>query len=120
MKTKVLKCILTLSAIIGFQVLYSQTIDEIPLRNVDIEYLEIISSVRSSEDCSLPRVFINYGQRKLTNKSKMKDKQGRTIYFKSGIDAVNYWAVFGYKLINSFAIQVDDRTNYHYIMQKEN
>jgi hypothetical protein len=47
------------------------------------------------------------------------DENGKKISFNSMIDALNYLHKFGYRFKDAYAITINDRNVYHWIMEKE-
>lgn len=115
------KLLLTLTLLFSFAG-FAQTINGIPIKDLDVEYLQIIgSSVYMS---SKVKVSIDIGQRtKLMSSNndtaRLKDKNGEVLVFNSIIDALNFMAGYGYEFIHSNIVAEGGENVSYYLMKKK-
>ncbi|MCC9063355.1 hypothetical protein [Flavobacterium piscisymbiosum] len=115
------KLLLTLTLLFSFSG-FAQTINGIPIQDLDVEYLQIIgTSVYMS---SKVKVSIDIGQRtKLMSSNndtaRLKDKNGEVLVFNSIIDALNFMAAYGYEFIHSNIVAEGGENVYYYLMKKK-
>lgn len=115
------KLLLTLTLLFSFAG-FAQTINGIPIQNLDVEYLQIIgSSVYMS---SKVKISIDIGQRtKLMSSNndtaRLKDKNGEVLVFNSIIDALNFMAGYGYEFVQSNIVTEGSQNVFYYLMKKK-
>ena len=101
---------------------FAQTINGIPIQDLDVEYLQIIGT--SKYMSSKVKVSIDIGQRtKLMSSNndtaRLKDKNGEVLVFNSIIDALNFMAAYGYEFIHSNIVPEGGENVYYYLMKKK-
>ncbi len=118
------KLILLLAlCILGALNLNAQTVNNIPIGEIDSDYLEILGRVRGTTKIA---VEVDFGQGKkwssnLTRVNVIKDENGKSIVFNSMIDALNFFSFFGYEFVNAYAhpVGMTEEMQYHYILRKK-
>ncbi|HET7898412.1 MAG TPA: hypothetical protein VFL47_12090 [Flavisolibacter sp.] len=98
----------------------SQTINDVPLKNIDVEYIEIVGTAKLFS--TKLTIELDFGQqnRFWTNKEyKLKDAEGNKIEFNSMIDALNFMSKSGYELIMPYVVTVSNQNVYHYLMHRK-
>ncbi len=104
--------------IIGAQ---SQTVNDIPLKDIDVNYVEIVGTSRVLS--SKLTVEIDFGQEnKLFSSDKdtrIKDVNGKNMIFNSMIDALNFMTTNGYEFVQAYAVIVSNQNVYHYLLKKK-
>jgi hypothetical protein len=101
--------------------LIAQTVNDIPLKDIDVEYVQIVgtSKVLSTK----LTIEIDFGQRtKFFSSGKetiLKDEKGKSLDFNSMIDALNFMGENGYEFINAHTITVGNQNVYHFILRKK-
>lgn len=107
--------------VLGFSNLYSQTVDDIPLRDLDIDYIEIVGRGQGAFGLKIT-IKIDYGQRRTISQKEgtLKDELGKTLVFNSMIDALNFLSQNGFEFVNAYAISNSAESVYHYILKKKN
>ena len=100
---------------------YCQTIDGVPIRDIDVEYMQIVGT--KAFLTKKVTIALDYGQTaagKVFGKFKMnvKDENGKKIKFNSMIDALNFMSANGYDFVDAYAINVGNQNVYHYMMRK--
>lgn len=96
----------------------AQTINDVKIENIQVPYLEIIGT----HDLQLASVNIkvDYGQMAARAKMyKVLDENGNRIGFNSMVDALNFFAKYGYKLVTAYEVIYESQGTYHYILKKE-
>ena len=100
---------------------FSQTVNDIPLKDIDVEYIEIVGTSRALSDKI--NIQIDFGQNTKffgTNKTKkILDETGEKVKFNSMIDALNFMNENGYKFVQAYAFAEEKQNVYHYLMKKE-
>jgi len=101
---------------------FAQTINGIPVENLDVQYLQIIGT--SKYMSSKVKITIDIGQRtKLLSSNnetaRLKDKNGEVLIFNSIIDALNFMAAYGYEFIHSNIVADGGENVYYYLMKKK-
>lgn len=97
----------------------AQTVNDIPIKDIDVEYVQIIGTSKSFSN--KVSIQIDFGQKtKFFSTGKetvVKDKDGKIMDFNSMIDALNFMAKNGFEFVNAFAIAVSNQNVYHYLMK---
>ena len=89
----------------------SQTVNDIPLREIDVEYVQIVGTSKPIS----PKldIQIDFGQRtKFFTPAKeaiLKDENGMTIDFDSMIDALNFMHQNGFDFENAYTVTIDSQ-----------
>lgn len=99
----------------------AQTVNDIPLKDVDVEYVQIVGTSKLLS--TKLTIQIDFGQRtKLFSSGKetiIKDENGKTLEFNSMIDALNFMSKNGYEFVNAYAITVSNQNVYHYLLRNK-
>ena len=108
----------------GIYFLNAQTINDIPIKDIDVEYIQIIGT--SLPFTSKQDIVIDFGRRSKYFKPKtniiIKDENGKTIDLDSMIDALNFLSNFGFELVSSHGLfnqNLNDRVNYFILRKKK-
>jgi len=86
-------------------------------------YCEVIGRATLSFSGKI-KIEVDFGQENKAfegfNSDVIKDPAtGKPIKFNSMIDALNFMAADGWKLVNAYDVSSSDATVYHYVMRKE-
>lgn len=99
--------ITSLLFIISSNICYAQSINGTPLNELDIEYLEIKTSMSLN-----PRISVSYDEQgeifvsnKKPNINSLRDENGNMIVLPTQIAALNFFAKNGFELVEAFAIE---------------
>ena len=116
------KLLSTLVAFVSFLlVARSQTVNDIPLKDIDVEYVEIVGTSRVLS--SKLTVEIDFGQEnKLFSSDKdtrIKDVNGKNMIFNSMIDALNFMTKNGYEFVQAYAVTISSQNVYHYLLRRK-
>ena len=116
---------LLLLLIIPF-VSFGQTLNNIPISELDIKYLQIVGTQKPFKWFEVT-INVNYGQvgrAKDAGKAVLADASGKGITFNGMMDAVNFFANYGYELEFAYPLTVgsggSSQQVYHYIMYNPN
>jgi len=102
---------------------FGQTINGAPLKELDVEYLQIVGTSKMMS--SKLTITIDIGQQTKffssnTDATLLKDENGKGLIFNSMIDALNFMSSNGYTFVTSNIITVGSQNVYHYLMRKRN
>lgn len=96
----------------------AQTIDEIPVNKIDVEYAKIVA-VRTNS-AGRYTIFISIGQEEYMRDRKgtpVKDAAGNAIEINTPVKALNLMDELGYELVKAY---VQDAENWeHFILRKK-
>ncbi|WP_417237185.1 MULTISPECIES: hypothetical protein [Flavobacteriaceae] len=111
-----------LLALFSFISLFSQTVNDVPLKDIDVEYLQIVGTSKLLSDKVI--IEIDFGQNTTffatsRKETVVKDENGKNLKFNSMIDALNYLTKHGFKFVQAYAISIGNQNVYHYLMRKE-
>ena len=115
-KTVFLSCFL----IILFISAKSQTVNDIPLKDVDVEYVEIVGTAKFLS--TKLTIDIDFGQRNKvwTGKdTQIKDVDGKRMEFNSMIDALNFMTTNNYEFVQAYIVTVSNQNVYHYLLKRK-
>lgn len=102
MKTRLLTSAVTLFLAASA---HAQTVNGVPLKDLDTEYVHIIGETKMLSDKI--NLVVDYGQERKRLYSKpmmLMDADNREMEFNSMIDALNFMARNGYELVESFGV----------------
>jgi len=99
----------------------SQTVNDIPIRDIDVEYVQIVGTSRILS--TKLTIEIDFGQEnKLFSSDKdtrVKDANGKNMIFNSMIDALNFMTKNGYEFVQAYALAITNQNVYHYLLRKK-
>ena len=100
--------------------LKAQTINDIPVKDLDVNYIEIMG--QRGLFSTKVEVRIDYGQRtKLFTKNKevyIYDENNKRVKFNSMMDALNFFSENGFEYVNSYVITHGNQNVYHHLLRK--
>lgn len=105
--------------ITSFTFINAQSVNGIPLSELDVNYLRIWGRTNFLGNKMVVR--FEFGQRSKFIGSKnqnITDSEGRRITFNTMIDAVNFISAYGYRLVQTFNTINGRTVYYHYILEK--
>jgi len=113
------KIIFTLFTALISVVSFSQTVNDIPLKEIDVEYVQIVGTSKFLS--TKVTIEIDFGQKtKFFSSGKetdIKDEKGEKLVFNSMIDALNFMVENGFEFVNAYAISVGNQNVYHYLLR---
>jgi hypothetical protein len=101
---------------------FGQTINGIPLKELDVEYLQILGTSKMMS--SKLTITIDIGQRTKffaanTDAILLKDEKGEAVIFNSMIDALNFMSANGYTFVTANIVTIGGQNVYHYLLRKK-
>jgi len=99
--------------------IYAQTVNDIPIEELEMEYIQIVGQAKFLS--SKIKVKVDFGQQSdffTGTNVAIKDVEGKTVSFNSMIDALNFMSASGYDFISSYVITVSNQNVYHYLLKK--
>jgi hypothetical protein len=103
----------------GLGNLYSQTVNDVPIKEIDVDYIQIVGQSKAFSNKLV--IEIDFGQENKFFSSKdtqVKDENGKRLEFNSMIDALNFFSANDYNFINAYTITLGNQNVYHYILKK--
>lgn len=100
--------------------LKAQTVNDIPLKDIDVDYVQIIGTSKLMS--TQLTIELDFGQRNKFFQQKdtqVKDATGKLIVFNSMIDALNFMSANGYEFVTAYAAAVQNQSVYHYLLRKK-
>ena len=103
-------------------VINAQTVNDTPLKNIDVEYVQIVGT--SKLFSNKLSIEIDFGQENKFFSSdkdtRLKNSEGKNMVFNSMIDALNFMTQNGYEFVQAYAFSVNNSQNvYHYLLRKK-
>lgn len=104
----------------GLTDLYSQTVNDIPIEDIDVDYIEVVGTSKILSNKLT--IELDFGQEnKLFNSkdTQVKDEDGKRLTFNSMIDALNFFSDNGYEFATAYAVTIGNRNVYHYMLKRK-
>ena len=104
----------------GLGELYSQSINDVPIKDIDVEHVEIVGT--SKVVGSKMNIDIDFGQQNklfLGTSRQIKDSDGKSMEFSSMIDALNFMSKSGYEFVQAYVVTINNQVAYHYLLRKK-
>lgn len=98
----------------------AQTVNDMPLRDIDVEYVEIVGTQRFLS--TKVTIQIDFGQNQsywTAKDTRLKDVDGRRLRFNSMVDALNFMSKNGYEFVDSYAVTANNQNIYHYLLRRQ-
>ncbi|MFD2784632.1 hypothetical protein [Hymenobacter rubripertinctus] len=115
------KPLLSITALLYAFALKAQTVNDVPLKDIDVEYVQIVGTSKLLS--TKLTIEIDFGQKtKFFSSGKetiVKDADGKPVDFNSMIDALNFMSKNGYNFVNAYTITVANQNVYHYLMRNK-
>lgn len=100
---------------------YSQTVNDKPISEIDVEYIQIVGT--SKLFSKKVTIQIDFGQEtkffSSGKETQIKNSEGKLVKFNSMIDALNFMSANGYDFTQAYAFAVGNQNVYHYLMRKK-
>ena len=99
---------------------YSQTVNDIPIKDIDVDYIQIVGTSKLLSN--KVTIEIDFGQENKLWSAKdtqVKDENGKLVVFNSMIDALNFLSNNGYEFVDAYTITVSNQNVYHYMLKKK-
>jgi hypothetical protein len=121
-----MKKVLLLTAMLLSGMAYSQTVNGVALKDLNVDYVMIVGQGKVFSN--KVNIEIDFGQAtsiwKGGKEMKLLDENGKKVELNSMIDALNFMSAAGYEFVNAYAITVDNgiagkQNVYHWILKKK-
>ncbi len=117
-----MKYLLTLAFLATLQSSFSQSIDGYEISKIETEFIEIrgrqkflSTNIVIQVDFGQDRSFLQSGK-----KTSITDEEGKFVNFNSMVDALNFFAKYGYKFEQAYVVTDSSKQNvYHYLLSKK-
>ena len=101
--------------------IFSQTVNDIPIEDIDVKYIQIVGTSKMMS--TKLNIKIDFGQETKFwsggREAVVKDENGKGLNFNSMIDALNFMSQNGYEFKTAYALTVGNQNVYHYLLEKE-
>jgi hypothetical protein len=98
----------------------AQTVNDIPIKDIDVDYVQIIGTGRSLS--TKVDIEIDFGQEtksiSFKNGTSIKDEKGKNIKFNSMMDALNFMSSNGYSFQFAYTTNDEKDKAVYYILKK--
>lgn len=110
--------LLLITFIILTSITFSQTVNDVPIADIDAEYIRIVGSGKIFS--SKVNVQLEFGQhdKLFSDNTTVRDENDKPVEFNSMVDALNFMDENGYEFLTAYAITMGNRNVYHYLMRK--
>jgi hypothetical protein len=98
---------------------FAQTVNNVPLKDVDVEYVQIVGTARLLS--TKVSVEIDFGQETkfFSRDMQIRDEKGKLLIFNSMIDALNFMTANGYEFVQAYTVTVSNQNVHHYLLRKK-
>lgn len=109
----------TLLGLFLFSSAYAQSVNDVPLTDIDVEYMQIVGTSKLlSQKISIQ---IDFGQENklwVAKDTQVRDADGKQVVFNSMIDALNFMSANGYEFVTAYTLTMGNNNIYHYLLRK--
>jgi hypothetical protein len=99
---------------------YSQTVNDKPLSDIDVEFVQIVGTSKfMSTKLTIEIDFGQYNNAWISRDTQLKDVDGKLLVFNSMIDALNFMTKQGYYFVTAYALTIGNQNVYHFMLQKK-
>ena len=106
-------------AFIGQQA-FSQTVNDIPIKEIDVAYVQIVGTSKLMS--TKLSIRIDFGQETKFfsggREAIVKDASGKPTKFNSMIDALNFMNENGYDFVSAYTLTMGNQNVYHFLLRK--
>lgn len=106
--------------ILGLSHSFSQTVNDIPINEIDVEYIQIVGT--GNFQSGRIKVKIDFGNENKylsTKETRIKDENGKLLEFNSMVDALNFFSKNGYEFIEAYSLSFEYNECY-FMLKKRN
>lgn len=114
-----IKFITTLALLFVVSVSYAQTIDDLPIKELNAEFIKIMGYSKLTTGKMI--IDFDYGQKdRLYDRHQaiVRDENKNIIKFESMINALNFMIRNGYDFVQAYSIQTGEQPMMHYLLRK--
>jgi hypothetical protein len=98
----------------------AQTVNDVPIKDIDVDYVQVIGTGRSLS--TKVDVEIDFGQEtksiSFKNGTTIKDEKGKNMKFNSMMDALNFMSANGYSFQFAYTMNNEKDKAIYYILKK--
>jgi len=98
---------------------YSQTVNDVPIRDIDVDYVQIIGTDRFLSNKVTVRLDFGQLNRLWVRDTVIRDENGNLVVFNSMIDALNFMSKQGYDFVQAVINNRESSSEYIYILKKK-
>lgn len=98
---------------------YAQTVNDVPISAIDVEYIQIFSSAKPFS--SVITIQADFGQKRnymSTESTSLLNSEGQPIEFNSMIEAINLFSQFGYEYLDAYSVNINSRDVVYFVLRK--
>jgi hypothetical protein len=99
----------------------AQTVNDIPIKDLDVDYIQIVGSSKFLSTKLI--IQLDFGQRtkffSAGRETIVKDADGNALEFNSMIDALNFMSKNGFEFVNAYIVTTNNQNVYHYILKRK-
>jgi hypothetical protein len=114
------KILILFGALAMTQFAFAQTVNDVPIKEIDVDYVQIIGTGRSLS--TKVNVEIDFGQEtksiSFKNGTNIKDERGRNMKFNSMMDALNFMSANGFSFQFAYTTNDEKDRAIYYILKK--
>jgi hypothetical protein len=115
------KIIVILFVLVGFNSGFSQTVNDVPIDSLDVEYVQIMGTQKLlSKKVTIQIDFGQHDKIWVAKDTQVKDSTGRLVVFNSMVDAMNFMSSIGYDFQAAYTITIGSQNVYHFLLQRRN
>ena len=99
--------------------LKAQTVNEIPIKDIDVDYVQIVGTAKLFS--TKLTIQLDFGQQtkffSIGKETIVKDENGKAVDFSSMMDALNFMSKNGFEFVDAYAITSSNQNVYHYLLR---
>jgi len=98
---------------------FGQTVNDVPISAIDVEYIQIFSSAKPFS--SVITIQADFGQKRnymSTESTSLLNSEGQPIEFNSMIEAINLFSQFGYEYLDAYSVNINSRDVVYFVLRK--
>jgi hypothetical protein len=115
-----MKKLIVIAMLLAAKASFSQTVNGVPLKDIDVEYVQIVGTARGAWSQKV-KIDINFGQKLkafTSEDTEIKDENGKELKLNSMIDALNFMVENKYEFVTAYAITILNQNVYHFLLRK--
>jgi hypothetical protein len=99
---------------------FSQSLNNVPIRDIDIKYFEVIATFNQSNTMTSFELDLGQTNRAFTNKQiTIRDQNGIVMKFYSMVDVLNFFSKNGFELDETYTISSGNIHYNHYVLKRK-
>ncbi|MCL6260642.1 hypothetical protein M3O96_16175 [Aquiflexum sp. TKW24L] len=106
--------------ILGLSHSFSQTVNDIPINEIDVEYIQIVGTGNFRSGKVKVRLDFGNENKYLSSKeTRIKDENGELLEFNSMVDALNFFGKNGYEFIEAYSLSFEYNECYFMLKKRD-